>query len=252
MVASGGEWANPDTGEIEPKLHLHWRLQKPARGDDRKVLEQARRFVIEIVASDPTHAPISHPIRWPGSIHRKGAPKLCRIVAENSAAEIDLAAAHAALKKARGADAQTAEKEEGGKIDWVKIIQDILTADNYHEPISRAAAKLLAAGTHPGAVVNILRGWMEASAGPRDARYQARFDDIPRQVDTAVAKFGAGVETTGLGDWDAGDDSELPPPRGWLLGNVFCRQFLSSLFGDGAVGKTAVRYAQGLSLATGR
>ena len=53
VVASGGESANPDTGEIEPKLHLHWRLQKPARGDDRKVLEQARRFVIEIVASDP-------------------------------------------------------------------------------------------------------------------------------------------------------------------------------------------------------
>ena len=93
---------------------------------------------------------------------------------------------------------------------------------------------------------------MEASAGPRDARYQARFDDIPRQVDTAVAKFGAGVETTGLGEWDAGDDTELPPPRGWLLGNVFCRGFLSSLLADGGVGKTAVRYAQFLSLATGR
>ena len=36
VVESGGEWANPETGELEPKLHLHWRLQKPARGDDRK------------------------------------------------------------------------------------------------------------------------------------------------------------------------------------------------------------------------
>jgi hypothetical protein len=51
---------------------------------------------------------------------------------------------------------------------------------------------------------------------------------------------------------DAGDDFELPPPRGWLLGNIFCRKFLSSLFGDGGVGKTALRYAQYLSLATGR
>jgi hypothetical protein len=25
-VASGGEWPNPETGELEPKLHLHWRL----------------------------------------------------------------------------------------------------------------------------------------------------------------------------------------------------------------------------------
>ena len=55
-----------------------------------------------------------------------------------------------------------------------------------------------------------------------------------------------------LDEWDAGADTELPPPRGWLLGNVFARQYLSALFGDGAVGKTSLRYAQLLSLATGR
>jgi hypothetical protein len=55
-----------------------------------------------------------------------------------------------------------------------------------------------------------------------------------------------------LGEWDAGDDIDLPPPRGWLLGNTFCRKFMSSLLGDGGVGKTAVRYAQALSSATGR
>jgi hypothetical protein len=58
--------------------------------------------------------------------------------------------------------------------------------------------------------------------------------------------------TAGLGEWDAGDDLDLPPPRGWLLGNTFCRKFMSSLYGDGGVGKTALRYAQALSLATGR
>jgi hypothetical protein len=55
-----------------------------------------------------------------------------------------------------------------------------------------------------------------------------------------------------LGVWDAGDDLDVPPPRGWLLGNVFCRSFVSSLFGDGGTGKTSVRYAQLLSLAIGR
>jgi hypothetical protein len=55
-----------------------------------------------------------------------------------------------------------------------------------------------------------------------------------------------------LCEWDASTDVDPPPPRGWLLGNTFCRKFMSSLFGDGAVGKTAVRYAQYLSLATGR
>ena len=55
-----------------------------------------------------------------------------------------------------------------------------------------------------------------------------------------------------LGEWDAGDDDQTPPPRGWLLGTSFCRGFASSLLGDGGVGKTALRYAQVLSLATGR
>jgi 5S rRNA maturation endonuclease (ribonuclease M5) len=58
--------------------------------------------------------------------------------------------------------------------------------------------------------------------------------------------------TTGLGEWDAGDDVDLPPPRGWLLGNIFARGFMSSLLAEGGVGKTALRYAQLLSLATGR
>ncbi len=52
--------------------------------------------------------------------------------------------------------------------------------------------------------------------------------------------------------WDAGEDNETPPPRGWLLGTSFCRGFASSLLGDGGVGKTAVRYAQMLSAATNR
>src|SRR5262249_53330361 len=56
----------------------------------------------------------------------------------------------------------------------------------------------------------------------------------------------------GLGEWDAGDDTETPPPRGWLLGNIFARKFMSSLLADGGTGKTALRYAQFLSLAIGR
>ena len=55
-----------------------------------------------------------------------------------------------------------------------------------------------------------------------------------------------------LGEWDAGDDTEPPPPRAWLLGNVFARRFISSLLAEGGTGKTAVRYAQYLSLVTGK
>jgi hypothetical protein len=56
-----------------------------------------------------------------------------------------------------------------------------------------------------------------------------------------------------LGEWDAGaaDYTDIPP-RGWLLGNTFCRGFVSGLISEGAGGKTALRIAQCLALATGR
>ena len=47
-----------------------------------------------------------------------------------------------------------------------------------------------------------------------------------------------------LGVWDAGTDTGAIPPRQWLLGNSFCRRYLSSLIAPGGVGKTAVRIAQ--------
>jgi hypothetical protein len=59
-------------------------------------------------------------------------------------------------------------------------------------------------------------------------------------------------EEHALGIWDAGDDDYVIPPRGWLLGNTFCRGFMSSLQAAGGVGKTALRVAQLLSLAIGR
>jgi hypothetical protein len=55
-----------------------------------------------------------------------------------------------------------------------------------------------------------------------------------------------------LHEWDDGDDDAPIPPRGWLLGNTFCRRYLSSLIAAGGIGKTALRIAQALSLITGR
>jgi RecA-family ATPase len=57
---------------------------------------------------------------------------------------------------------------------------------------------------------------------------------------------------TSLNEWDAGDDPGPIPPRGWLLGNQFCRRFLSSIVATGGTGKTGLRMLQYLALATGR
>jgi hypothetical protein len=88
--------------------------------------------------------------------------------------------------------------------------------------------------------------------------HELRDDPPERTTETKIN--GAGASATQptvpsmLGVWDAGDDALLdnPPPRAWLLSNAFARRFLSSLIAEGGTGKTALRYAQYLSLATGR
>jgi hypothetical protein len=85
---------------------------------------------------------------------------------------------------------------------------------------------------------------------------QAEYDDHCRRADERARKAnGAGEhadDIPDLGERDAGDDVDLPPPRRWLLGNQFCRKFLSGLVAPGSTGKSALRLAQCLSLATGR
>ena len=66
------------------------------------------------------------------------------------------------------------------------------------------------------------------------------------------AQAAADAPPAGLLVWDAGEDEDPIPPRGWLLGNTFCRGFISSLIAEGGSGKTAVRIAQFLALASGR
>jgi hypothetical protein len=73
--------------------------------------------------------------------------------------------------------------------DWQYLYDNILRGDALHDSLRDLAAKLIASGTSPGAAVNQLRALMEASHGPRDERWSARFDDIPRLVDSAVEKY---------------------------------------------------------------
>jgi hypothetical protein len=102
IVASGGSWKNPETGEAEPKVHQHWRLNRPARTSaEHATLREARDLAVKLVGGDATNIPICHPLRWPGSWHRKNEPKLARIVFE-SEHEIDLADALAILREAVG------------------------------------------------------------------------------------------------------------------------------------------------------
>jgi putative DNA primase/helicase len=101
VVASGGEWIDPTSGEAQPKLHAHWRLSEPAgTPEDQALLKRARTLACELIGADATSKPAVHPMRWAGTWHRKdpGSPRLARIVEHNPDAEVALGDALAELE----------------------------------------------------------------------------------------------------------------------------------------------------------
>src|SRR5262249_42124422 len=102
-------------------------------------------------------------------------------------------------------------------------------------PAQRLWAKLERSGEPPHGWD--IKDWLDAGG---DA---TRFEEVYREIPADSAE---------LGEWDAGDDTTLPPPRRWLTAGQFCRTFLSGLVAPGATGKTALRILQALALPTGK
>ena len=93
VVSSGGLWMDPATAELQDKLHIYHRLSEPARTPDEHAMLRRLRFLLcDLLGADPTATSLVHPLRWPGSWHRKATPRLARNIEANDS-EIDLRAA---------------------------------------------------------------------------------------------------------------------------------------------------------------
>lgn len=82
-------------------------------------------------------------------------------------------------------------------------------------------------------------------------------DDFPGdrpllEIEPQTEAPAATEESDCLEEWDVGEDTADPPPREWLLGNQFCRKFVSGLTAPGATGKSATRLVQYMALASMR
>jgi hypothetical protein len=241
VVKSGGRWANGGD-EAQDKLHLHWRLTKPARGDELKKLKQARDLAARIVGGDPSNKPICHPIRWPGSWHRKAEPRLCQIAALDPDREIELDAALSALTAA-APDAAKASPDDFGdhakQDDWPQLVDDIVSGRSFHAPLVSLAARLVGSNTHDGTAVKLLRALMTASADERDGpRWQSGYDSIPRIVATAREKFaepqpGAQASLIWYGD-------APPAPPAYLVDETLPETGLAIVGGQYGAAKTFV------------
>jgi hypothetical protein len=196
VVASGGVYVDPESGEVSDKLHGHWRLSEPtADGADHQRLKLARRLATALADGDPSNVPIVHPMRWPGSIHRKREPRLCRIVEDHEDAEVDLGEALERLEeaaKARGLRIGEGAPGEHQAAQGIDELENLITSgQSYHDPLVKLAARFIARGQNPELVARYLRGLLrEVPPDKRDGgtpgRWQARYDDVDRVVASAA------------------------------------------------------------------
>jgi hypothetical protein len=239
IVASGGTWSDPATGEVQDKLHCHWRLAVPTRTSiEHDFLKECRQLATRLVDGDPSSIPAVHPMRWPGSWHRKSTPRLTRIVEYNPEIEITLADAlnklRDAVKKKPGPQSNGHDRSNGHATETTEqtsaLISTILRGENYHDPIAKLAMRLQMSGMTDAYVVETLRGIMLAvDPGSRDLkdgllhkdRWLSRYNDISRAVTTARSKIPAAVETEPAlpieKPWPVLDKAALHGPAGEVV-----------------------------------
>ena len=128
IAASGGEWQDPETGEIEPKLHLHWRLKTPTRSvSEHAQLIELRTIACGLVGADASANPIVHPMRWSGSWHRKTHPRIASILSQ-SENEIELLHALAKMRELAGRGEAPPNPENNLKAEQPEDIARALAA----------------------------------------------------------------------------------------------------------------------------
>lgn len=186
VVASGGEING------EPKLHLHWRLSEPAEGEDIAKLEKARELAAAMVGGDASGKSVVHCFRFPGSIHRKGEPKLVRIEEINTTTEIDLDDALERLGDVHVETPPNAGDDDSADDDKPKLealIQRVHSGESYHASLVSLSAIYASQGMNVVTIRITLRGFMNGSTAPRDKRWKDRYNDIPDIARSAVKKF---------------------------------------------------------------
>lgn len=220
---SGGYLPDPETGEALEKLHAHWRLSKPTQtAEDHAKLKRARKLANHIIGGDTTNNPLVHPIRWPGSWHCKRDPILSTIKKLDFAAEIDLDEALSALEEAAAqvvrpeSDIDRPEDDTRRKpaSEYIALQDQVRKAEAYHVPLIRLASKRAANGMNESGILEELEGLMHQSEGPRDARWQGHFDDLPRTVRGAMKfKPESEADISELFNWL----EETKPDEGWQI-----------------------------------
>jgi RecA-family ATPase len=287
IIRSGGIWTDP-SGQSHDRIHLHWRLAKPARvktetdetGNVRVdrteliKLKHLRGIATRLVGGDPTNIPAVHPIRWPGSWHRKAMPRLCEIITADPDREIDLDAALRIFGVPPGKDWTAPEPHiaadddlhnDRGRLDWSAAFGQIITGASYHPTLTPLAASF-AAHAIPETPARKLLDALIANSKPsdpeRERRRQTERSKLQSTVASAYGKFKVEQPPPHDGDGIPDDraeapsppppppplpfvdmsawDSVAPPARQWLIVDHIPSRQVTLLSGVGGIGKSVL------------
>jgi Bifunctional DNA primase/polymerase, N-terminal len=77
-----------------------------------------------------------------------------------------------------------------GEERWRELMDNIRHGRDLHGSINSVAAGLIKSGMHRGAAVHLLQALVELSDASHGERWESRYRDVPRSIDTAVKKYG--------------------------------------------------------------
>ena len=127
------------------------------------------------------------------------------------------------------------------------MVEGIFSGNVYHDNLRDLSASFVSSGMQPGAIVNHLRGLMDASQGEHDDRWKTRRAQIPSLVSSAHEKFAPNKFE--VIDPDTGeafkvhplakfiDIESTPKPPHWVI-TGFIAQGVTVFAGAHGVGKT--------------
>ena len=168
-----------ETGEGQPKRHLHWRLASARTGQRRAWQSSSARRTSPptsgSAAATRRNQPVVSPIsagRGAGTArtdpvlvpHRGAATPTSRSISIPRSPPLEAAAPQ---DKTNGAGSRLPHRQ---RVDWAPLIQKVLTAESFHEPLTVLAMKMLVAGMGDRAAANMLRGLMQNAAGELTTR----------------------------------------------------------------------------------
>lgn len=150
---------------------------------------------------DESAKDISRCLRMPGFLHRKDPanPHMIRVVGGNRRRYT-----RAEILKAFPPPEREATPPGNGHAgvsgeSHAELVRQVFTRENYHGPLASLAWRMVRAGMPEGQVVEQLRGTMLSIPEEyRDQRWEARFAEIPKLVDSAGKKRSVEPEDSGI------------------------------------------------------